>query len=126
MLNRSSKHNKYVLFFQISSLQVEVRCVTPKMNLRFVYKHIHLVCTHYCPSFNILCSLLMNYRDRKWNNMHGHKDELADHEDTENRSEKSDSTITKSIESCSSNNVANSSRPTELGSRVRSHTHFSS
>lgn len=58
--------------------------------------------------------------------MHGHKDELADHEDTENRSEKSDSTITKSIESCSSNNVANSSRPTELGSRVRSHTHFSS
>ncbi|KAI3470538.1 hypothetical protein Pfo_027201 [Paulownia fortunei] len=72
-------------------LQVEVKCLTPKTN----------------------------HREEKWKEMHAHKDENADHDDMENRSEISDSTIMKSIESCSSNN-GNSSRPRELGSRETS------
>ncbi|KAL0452047.1 UNVERIFIED_CONTAM: hypothetical protein Slati_1182800 [Sesamum latifolium] len=73
-------------------LQVEVRCLTPKANLR----------------------------DEKWKEMNAHKDETTDNDDMEKRSEVSDSTVTKSTESYSGSNFGNSSRPRELGSRETS------
>ncbi|KAK6144711.1 hypothetical protein DH2020_021531 [Rehmannia glutinosa] len=73
-------------------LQVEVRCLTPKTKLR----------------------------DEKRKEMHAHKHENADHDDMEDPSEISDSTVTKSVDCCSSNNLGTSSRPKELGSRETS------
>ncbi|XP_011101522.1 restin homolog [Sesamum indicum] len=75
-----------------TSLQVEVRCLTPQTNLR----------------------------DEKWKETNAHKDETTDNDDMENRSEVSDSTVTKSTESYSGSNFGNSSRPRELGSRETS------
>ncbi|KAL0403598.1 UNVERIFIED_CONTAM: hypothetical protein Sradi_2000600 [Sesamum radiatum] len=73
-------------------LQAEVRCLTPKTNLR----------------------------GEKWKQMNAHKDETTDNDDMENRSEVSDSAFTKSTESYSGSNFGNSSRPRELGSRETS------
>ncbi|GFQ04041.1 hypothetical protein PHJA_002548000 [Phtheirospermum japonicum] len=78
-------------------LQIEVSCLTPKKNIR----------------------------DEKWKEMHARRHDNSDHDDImENRSEMSDSTIAKNIDSCSSsNNLANvSSRPGELSN---SETSFS-
>ncbi|KAK4435877.1 hypothetical protein Salat_0751300 [Sesamum alatum] len=73
-------------------LQVEVRCLTPKTNLR----------------------------DEKWKEVNAHKDENTDNDNVENQSQVSDSTVTKSTESCSGGNFGCSSRPRELGSRETS------
>ncbi|KAL0382771.1 UNVERIFIED_CONTAM: hypothetical protein Scaly_0564400 [Sesamum calycinum] len=73
-------------------LQVEVRCLTPKTNIR----------------------------DEEWKEISAHKDETTDNDDMENRSDVSYSTVTKGAESYSGSNFGNSSRPRELGSRETS------
>ncbi|KAL0358549.1 UNVERIFIED_CONTAM: hypothetical protein Sangu_0704300 [Sesamum angustifolium] len=73
-------------------LQVEVRCLTPKTNIR----------------------------DEEWKEINAHKDETTDNDDMENRSDVSYSTVTKGAESYSGSNFGNSSRPRELGSRETS------
>ncbi|KAL0340624.1 UNVERIFIED_CONTAM: hypothetical protein Sradi_4579200 [Sesamum radiatum] len=73
-------------------LQVEVRCLTPKTNIR----------------------------DEEWKEISAHKDETTDNDDMENRSDVSYSTVTKGAESYSGSNFGNSSRPRELSSRETS------
>ncbi|KAK4404003.1 hypothetical protein Sango_0768900 [Sesamum angolense] len=80
----------YHLKFVVST--VEVRCLTPKTNIR----------------------------DEEWKEISVHKDETTDNDDMENRSDVSYSTVTKGAESYSGSNFGNSSRPRELGSRETS------